>query len=56
MPAPVTIKEVANLLERSHATASRKIATCRDALGKKPHHILTLHEFIEYYDLKLPPQ
>jgi len=53
MPAPVTTKEVANLLERSQATASRYIATCRAALNKKPHHILTLDEFLEYYDLKL---
>lgn len=51
-----TIKEVQNLFNPSpcKSKVSNLISLCRDALGKEKHHILTLEEFIKYYDIKIP--
>lgn len=51
-----TIKEVQNLFNPApcKSKAANMIGLCRDALAKEKHHILTLEEFIKYYDIIIP--
>jgi len=48
----VTIKKVQSLVpEWSKSTAQRKIDLAFDALGKKKHQVLSIHEFKEFFGL-----
>jgi hypothetical protein len=45
-------KDVARIIRKSEATASRLLQTIRDAYGKQKKHIVTVKEFAEYVGLK----
>jgi hypothetical protein len=45
----IFIADVRQISGCSDATASRKIALCRDALDKQQHQRLTIREYCTYY-------
>lgn len=49
-----TLKAVQSLFEPqiSQSTAFNYIHQCRDALNKQSHHILTIKEFKEYFNIE----
>lgn len=52
---PVSIKDVQDLFVEtkrpSKSKAANMISLCRDALSKKPHQLLSMHEFRAYFDI-----
>lgn len=52
---PVSIKDIQDLYVKhkqpSTSKVSNMIQLCRDALGKHKHQVLTMEEFISYFDL-----
>jgi hypothetical protein len=46
-------KDICIIFDCSPATSSRKMQTIKDALSKKPHQIITIREFCEYFDLQV---
>jgi hypothetical protein len=50
----ITIKIAMSLvINWTQSTAQRKISQCRDALGKKKHAVISVDEFIEYWEIPL---
>ncbi len=47
----ITNRKARKLLECSERTAARRMALCRDALGKQRFQILSVKEFCKYYDI-----
>ena len=53
MTAPLIIrnKDIQKIYNCSPATATRKLKLVKDVLNKRKHHVVTLHEFCDYYDI-----
>ncbi len=47
----ITLKDICRIHDCSDATASRKIRTIRDALGKAKQHVITVQEYCNYFGL-----
>lgn len=44
----ITIKDIMNILGKSHSAAQRRYATIKDALGKKNYQCITIKEYCDY--------